>query len=141
MRDPRKANAENWEFDGKTITVGIPMTFARRGGRKVIVAPDGGDAWAPARPNPDGALIHALARAHRWKRLVDEGTCRSAGEIAEAEGVTRSFVSRLLRLTLLAPDIVESILDGRQPKELQLEELTGAMPSGWGEQRQIIHHG
>ena len=60
---------------------------------------------------------------------------------AEAEGVTRSFVNRLLRLTLLAPDITEAILDGRQAKEIQLEELTRAMPSGWEEQRQIVHHG
>jgi hypothetical protein len=141
MRGPRKANAENWEFDGKTITVRIPMTFARRGGRKVIVAPDGGDAWAPARLNPDGALIRALARAHRWKRLLDEGPCRSAGEIAEAEGVTRSFVSRLLRLTLLAPDIVEAILEGRQPKAVQIEELTDAIPSEWEKQRKALLSG
>ena len=59
--------------------------------------------------------------------------------MAEAEGVTRSFVNRLLRLTLLAPDIVEAILDGRQPKSLQLEELTGAIPSGWEEQRKWLH--
>jgi hypothetical protein len=59
--------------------------------------------------------------------LIEEGTYRSAGEIAEAEGVTRSFVNRLLRLTLLSPDIVETILDGRQPKGLQLEELTRAV--------------
>ena len=92
--------------------VRIPITFVRRGGRKVIIAPDGGDAWAPAKPRPDETLIRALARAHRWKRLLEEGKYRSAGEIAEAEGVTRSFVNRLLRLTLLAPDIVEAILDG-----------------------------
>ena len=137
MRGPRKANAENWEFDGKTITVHIPMMFARRGGRKVIVAPNGGNAWAPARPSPDEALIRALARAHRWKRMLDEGTYRSAGEIAEAEGLSRSFVSRLLRLTLLAPDIVETILEGSQPKGVQLEDLTRAMSSGWEEQRWI----
>ena len=111
------------------------MTWKRRGGRKVIIAPDGGDAWAPAKPRPDETLIRALARAHRWKRLLEEGKYRSAGELAEAEGVTRSFVNRLLRLTLLAPDIVEAILDGRQPKGLQLEELTRAMPSAWEEQQ------
>ena len=61
---------ENWEFDGKTITVRIPMTWKRRGGRKVIIAPDGGDAWAPAKPRPDETLIRALARAHRWKRIA-----------------------------------------------------------------------
>ena len=64
-------------------------------------------------------------RAHRWKRLLEEGRFRSAGEIGEAEGVTRSFVNRLLRLTLLAPDIQEAILEGRQAKAMQLEEVTG----------------
>ena len=100
------------------------MTWKRHGGRKVIIAPDGSDAWAPAKPRPDETLIRALARAHRWKRMLEEGRYRSAGELAEAEGITRSFVNRLLRLTLLAPDIVEAILDGRQPKGMQLEELT-----------------
>ena len=139
MKAKRKVPATNWEFDGTTITVRIPMTWKRRGGRKVIIAPDGGDAWAPAKPRPDETLIRALARAHRWKRMLEEGKYRSAAEIAEAEGVTRSFVNRLLRLTLLAPDIVEAILDGRQPKGMQLEELTAkAMPSAWEEQRQLL---
>ena len=127
----RQANGENWGFDGKTIT------FVRRGGRKVIIAPDCGDAWAPAKRRPDETLIRALARAHRWKQLLDEGRYRSAGELAEAEGVTRSFVNRLLRLTLLAPDIVEAILDGRQPKKMQLE-LTDAISSEWEEQRKAL---
>jgi hypothetical protein len=129
----------DWQFDGTTITVRIPISFARRGSRKVIVAPDGTDVWAPARPRPDETLIRAVVRAHRWKRLLDEGSYRSAGELAEAEGVTRSFVNRLLRLTLLAPDIVEVILDGRQPKAMQLDALTRAIPSGWEEQRQVIN--
>ena len=132
-----QAAGDNWRLDGDTITVTIPMTWKRRGGRKVIIAPDGGDAWAPAKPRPDETLIRALARAHRWKRMLEEGRYRSAAEIAEAEGVTRSFVNRLLRLTLLAPDIQEAILDGRQPKGMQLEELTRAMPRAWEEQRQF----
>jgi hypothetical protein len=81
------------------------------------------------------ALTRALARAHRWKQMLEEGRYRSAAEIAEAEGVTRSFVNRLLRLSLLAPDIVGTILGGRQPKGVQLEEVTRKMPSGWDEQR------
>ena len=67
--------------------------------------------------------------------MLEEGRHWSAGEIAEAEGVTRSFVGRLLRLTLLAPDIQEAILKGRQPRGMQLEELMGAVPAEWGEQR------
>ena len=66
------------------------------------------------------------------------GKTAGAAEIAEAEGVTQRFVNRLLRLTLLAPDIVEAILDGWQPKGMVLEELTRAMPSGWEEQREVI---
>src|SRR5512132_2392675 len=112
----RRVSKPDWQFDGTTITVRIPMTFDRRGGRKVIVAPDGGDAWAPVRLHPDEAMIRALVRAHRWRRLLEERKYRSAAELAEAGGLTRSFVNRLLRLTLLAPDIIDAILDGRRPK-------------------------
>jgi hypothetical protein len=134
----RSISGPNWVLDGGTITVHIPVTWKRRGGRKVIIAPDGGDAWEPAKPRQDEKLIRALARAHRWKRLLDGGSYRSAGELAEAEGLTRSFVNRLLRLTLLASDIQEAILDGKQPEVMQLVELTRAMPSGWGEQRKAL---
>ena len=125
----------SWRLEGTTIVVDIPMQWKRRGRRKVIIAPDGGDAWAPAKPRHDETLIRALARAHRWRRMLEEGRHRSAQEIAEGEGITRSFVSRFLRLTLLAPDIQETILDGRQPKGMRLEELTRVMPSAWDEQR------
>jgi hypothetical protein len=87
-----------------------------------------------------GQHAHPSARpGARWKWLIEDGTYRSAAEIAEAEGVTRSFVNRVLRLTLLAPDIQEAILDGRQPKGMTLEELIRTMPSGWEEQREIIN--
>ena len=131
---------KNWEFDGSKIIVRIPTTWKCHGGRKVIIAPDG-DAWAPAKPRPDETLIRALARAHRWKRMLEEERYRSAAEIAEAEGVTRSFVNRLLRLTLLAPEIVDAILEGKQPKAMQLEELTDANPSEWEKQRKALLSG
>ena len=73
--------------------------------------------------------------------MLEEGRYQSATEIAEAEGTPRSFVNRLLRLTLLAPDIQESILDGRQPKGMQLEELARGMPSSWKEQEKLVHFG
>lgn len=138
MKTNRTIAGANWELDGTTIIVTIPMQWKRRGGRKVIIAPDGGDAWAPAKPRQDETLIRALARAHRWKRMLEEGKYRSAGEIAQAENVTKSFVNRLIRLTLLAPDIQEAILDGRQPKGMQLDALTRVMPSKWGEQRDNV---
>ena len=111
------------------------MMWKRRGGQKVIIAPDGSDAWAPAKARPDETLIRALARAHRWNRMLEAGKCHSIAEIAEAEKIDRSFVSRLLDLTLLAPDIQEAILHGRQAKGLQLDELMGAVPAEWEEQR------
>jgi hypothetical protein len=124
-----------WTLKGETITVFIPMTWKkRRGGQKVIIAPDGSDAWAPAKAKPDETLIRALARAHRWNRMLEQGRYGSVGELAAAEKINRAYVSRLLDLTLLAPDIQEAILEGRQPKGMQLEELTGAMPAEWGEQ-------
>ena len=86
-------------------------------------------------------LIRALARAHRWKRLLDEGRYRSAGELAEVEGITRSYVNRLLRLTLLAADIQEAIIDGRQLKGMQLEDLTRPQPSVWERQRTALFSG
>ena len=123
------------------VAVRIPISWKRRAGRKVVIAPDGGDAWVPANPRPDETLIRALARAHRWKRMLEEGRYRSAGEVAEAEGVTRSYVNRLLRLTLLAPDIQEAVIDGKQPKAVQLEELTDAIPSEWDMQRKALLSG
>lgn len=101
----------------------------------MVVAPDGAAVWAPAKSRRDETLIRALARAHRWKRLLEDAVHGSPGEIAEAENLTESLVNRLLRLTLLAPDIQEAILEGRQSKAMQLEDLTQAMPSAWEEQR------
>ena len=120
-------------LDGNTLVVRIPMRFQRRGGRKRIVAPDG-TAIAPAtKPRPDGTLIKALARAHRWRRMLDEGRFASARELAEAAGVGHSYVGRLLRLTLLAPDVVEHILDGHQAPQLAQPMLP--FPVDWKRQR------
>jgi hypothetical protein len=136
LKSRTQGTGTNWTLDGDTITVFIPMTWKRRGGQKVIIAPDGSDAWAPTKPRPDETLIRALARGHRWNWMLEQGRYRSIAEIAEAEKIDRSFLSRLLDLTLLAPDIQQAILEGRQLKGLQLEELMGAMPGAWEEQRE-----
>jgi hypothetical protein len=118
--------------DGTTITVFIPMTWRRRGGRKVIVAPPGCDNWAPP-PKIDRALVKALARAHRWQRLLEEGRFGTLAELADAERISRSYVCRVLRLTLLAPEIVERILDGRPTAGLA--QLMQPFPVEWEKQR------
>jgi hypothetical protein len=114
--------------DGSTITVFVPMAWRRRGGRKVIVAPAGCDDWAPP-PKIDNALVKALARAHRWRRMLEEGRFGTLADLADAERISRSYVCRVLRLTLLAPDIVERILDGRQAP--QLADLMQPFPVEW----------
>ena len=111
------------------------MTIRQRGGRKLVVSPDGSAAWAPQRARVDSTLIKALARAHRWKRMLDDGRYGSVSELAAAEKLDRGYLGRILMLTLLAPDIVEAILDGRQPAELGVHVLREGFPVEWGEQR------
>ena len=116
-----------------TLTIWIPMRLQRRGGRKLIVTPDGLKV-PQRRPAPDQTLIKALVRAHRWRRRIESGQAKSITDLAEQEGVTDAYVCRLLPLTCLAPDIVEAILDGRQPKGLRLAEMLGNGPIAWEEQ-------
>jgi len=93
----------------KTLTIRIPMRLARRGGRKLILTPDGATP-APQRQLPDDTMVKALVRAHRWRRRIESGEAASIMEVAEQEGVTAPYVFRLLRLTCLAPQIVAAIL-------------------------------
>jgi hypothetical protein len=120
-------------LDGGTITVLVPIAWRRRGGRKVIVAPPGSDDWAPP-PRIDRALVKALARAHRWRGLLEAGRFGTLAELADAERISRSYVCRVLRLTLLAPDIVERILDGRPMAGLA--HFLKPFPVEWERQRE-----
>jgi hypothetical protein len=106
----------------------------RRGGRKLITAPEGSAVPTP-KPRRDDTLVRALVRAHRCRRRIESGRAKSITDLAEQEGVTDAYVCRLLPLTCLAPDILEAILDRRQPKGLRLAELLGNGPVAWEEQR------
>jgi hypothetical protein len=128
-------------FDGSTLVVRIPMRFQRRGGRKRIVAPDGGELALATKPQPDGTLVKALARAWRWQRMLEEGVYTSVSEIGDAENISKSYVSRILRLALLAPDIVESILAGQTDQALMLEHLERPLPASWEAQLYLIPEG
>jgi hypothetical protein len=110
----------------------ISVTLHAAGIRSLVVRAAG----APARkPSRDETLVKALVRAHRWRRRIESGQAKSITDLAEQEGVTIAFVCRVLPLTCLAPDIVEAILDGRQPKGLRLAEMLGNGPVAWEEQR------
>ena len=79
-----------------------------------------------------------LMRAWRWQRLLDERACSCVSDIGEAEGISKSYVSRILRLALVAPDIVEAILAGKADQMLMLEHLERPLPASWEEQRRAL---
>ncbi|MCA3586394.1 MAG: hypothetical protein IOD03_22370 [Methylocystis sp.] len=118
-----------------TITIRVPLTLKKRGGRKLIITPGGIEAKGRTETSGDPSLVKAVARAFRWRGLLESGAFATIQELAAAEKINPSYVSRMLRLTLLAPEMVETILDGRQPEGLTLPALLEGVPVGWGEQR------
>ena len=124
--------------DAASITVRVPLAIRRRPGRKTVVTlmREGAEAVLPARADP--ALVKALARAFRYQRLLDEGRYASISEMAAAERIERGYLGSLLRLTLLAPDLVEAMLDGRQPADMPLPRMLAPFPAGWAKQRAFM---
>ena len=124
--------------DGRSITVRVPMTFTKRGGRKLVVTPGGVSAIPSPRPRIDSTLVKALARAFRWRKMLETGAFATVDDIVVAENIDATYVSRILRLTLLAPDIVEAALDGRQPPGLALARVMRAFAPEWEVQREMF---
>jgi hypothetical protein len=120
-----------------SITVRVPVTIRKRGGRRLVVTPDGAP-WSPPKARIDNTLVKALARAHRWKKMLDEGRYGTVTELAAGEKLDRGYLGKILMLTLLAPEIVEAIMDGRQPAELGVHVLRQGFPVEWGERRRAI---
>jgi hypothetical protein len=116
------------------LVVRIPMRFQRCGGRKRIVAPDGSAIVPALKPQPDGTLVEALARAWRWQRVLESGEYGTLAELSAAERISRSYICRVLRLALLAPNIVERILDGRPTAGLA--HFLKPFPIEWENQRE-----
>jgi hypothetical protein len=114
------------------------MRFQCRGGRKRIVAPDGSELMPAAKPQPYSTLVKALARAWRWQRMLDDGVYASVSEVGDAENISKSYVSRILRLALLSPDLIEAILAGRTDQALVLGRLEQPLPASWEEQRRRL---
>ena len=111
----------------ETVTLHVPFRVVRRGGRKEMQLPEGA-----ARPHrSDSALVKALARAFRWKRMLESGEFATIAELAEREGIAPSYMTRVLRLTLLAPDIVQAVLDGNQGAEVTLARVLEPFPLEW----------
>lgn len=113
------------------ITLNVPFKVAKRGGRKEIVLPE--DAFSTSRT--DNTLVKALARAFRWKRMLESGAFTTTAELAARESIAPSYMTRVLRLTLLAPDIVEAIMDGGHRPGVTLARVLEPFPLDWNEQR------
>ena len=121
-----------------SITVRVPLAIRHRPGRKTVVTParDGAEAALPTRADP--ALVKALARAFRYQRLLDDGRYASISEMAAAERLERGYLGTLLRLTLLAPHIVEAILDGREGMAVGLPKLLRPLQVSWAAQHAAL---
>jgi hypothetical protein len=118
--------------DSRTVIVRIPISIRRRGGRKLVLAPNGQNLpRAPASRHIDNGIVKAIARAFRWREMLESGKYSTIREIAAAEKINEAYVGRVLRLTLLAPDIVESVLKGQQASRLQLDGLMKRFPIEW----------
>jgi AraC-like DNA-binding protein len=118
----------------EVVEVRVPIAFRRTGYAKRIIAPDG--AAVPVEQiQPDSTMIKALARAFRWRRLLEEGRHATLSDLAATEKINPSYVSRILRLTLLAPDIVEAILNGTQPPSVSMDCLVRPFSTDWQMQR------
>ncbi|WP_028029946.1 hypothetical protein [Gemmobacter nectariphilus] len=115
----------------ETVTLHVPFRIVKRGGKKEMQMPEG--ATQPRRT--DNALVKALARAFRWKRMLESGEFTTIAELAEHEGIAPSYMTRVLRLTLLAPDIVDTILEGRQGPDVILARLMYGFPEEWERQK------
>lgn len=123
--------------DGRTITVRVPISIRKRGGRKVVLAPDQlkGDPHALSCRQIDDVVVKALARAFRWREMLERGQCSTIKEIAALECINESYIARILRLSLLAPDLVEAFVDGRHSPDITLPTLMKRLRPAWSEQR------
>ena len=125
--------------DGRTITVRVPISIRKRGGRKVVLAPSGASySGVLMGQRADSAMIKAIARAFRWREMLERGTHSTITDLAQAESIDHGYVGRILRLTLLAPDIIEAIVSGRQPGTMTLAVLMQAFPMDWEKQRATL---
>jgi hypothetical protein len=114
-----------------TVTVHVPFRIVKRGGRKEMQMPEG----ATQLRRTDNTLVKALARAFRWKRMLDSGQFATIGELAQREGIAVSYLARVLRLTQLEPGINEAVLDGRKSDTVTLARLMDPFPISWIEQK------
>lgn len=124
--------------DGRTITVHIPLSLRHQGGRKQVVTPTGTAPWIAIAPRVDSTMVKALARAYRWRDMLESGQHATVRDLAKADAIDEVYLGRVLRLTLLEPNIVEAILAGSQPADLELHDLLKPFPIEWDKQSEAL---
>ena len=124
--------------EGSSEVTDIPMSFRPRGGRTVIVLPDGSRGVVRREATIDNTMIKVIARGFRWQRLLYDGTYATIEDLAAAEKINPSYVSRILRLAYLSPVIVQAILDGKHPAWLTMRHLLEPFPTDWKQQEKKL---
>jgi hypothetical protein len=131
-------DARSYVSGGQRVTL-VPLTIKHRQNRKLLIPP-APDATGTA-GGFDAPMIKTLGKSFYWKRLIDEGVYPTTADLARALKVETGWAAEVLRMTMLAPDIVEAIFEGRQPRHLNLHTLRGRqdlLPRDWGEQRRLL---
>ncbi len=121
-----------------SLNVTIPIKITRRGRRKAVTLPDGTALQPREWDNEPTPMQQALVRGYRWLAILESGKARNLAEVAEMEGMDRAYLSRMVNLTTLAPDIVAAILDESLPDHVTLFELAAGTPLLWEEQPAIL---
>lgn len=116
------------------LTTDIAMKFRIRGGKTVMVLPDGTRAIERKEAIVDSTMVKIIARGHRWHRLLADGSYATIEDLAAAEKINPSYVSRVTRLAFLSPAITEAILEGKQPAHLTMKDLMEPFPMDWKQQ-------
>ena len=132
-------DTRSYASGGPRVTL-VPLTIKRRHNRKLLIPPTPESA-ASAAGGLDASMIKTLGKAFYWKRLLEEGRYPTTTDLARALKLEPGWVAEVLRLTLLAPALAEAILDGRQPRHLNLQTLRGRhdlLPRDWAEQRRLL---
>lgn len=138
LKDQPQNRKADIRRDGDAIVIDIPMALRHRSGRKEIVLPPGVVAASVNTDTPPSPLALALARAFRWQEMIEKGKAKSNSDLARKLKLDPSYIARIIRLTSLAPDLIEAILDSQEPENLSLRSLRCDLPLAWSEQRQMF---
>lgn len=120
------------------LVISLPVSFSQKSGRRWMIVPPSGDKPVSKAPKQDDALLKALIRAHKWAQALEAGRITCLDQIAREQNINGSYISRIIRLNLLAPDIKTMILDGRQPQTMRLADMLKSFPDEWQAQRRYF---